>query len=890
MANIQTELWTNAKRIRYGIKGKLMFAFIALALVPFITATYLFDLVNTESINRQFRDTIMRTTDNLLSPKFSARDVDKLTTITGNAGFKSYLNEGDPVALTKALFDAKENGQADVLIYTDEKGQVKAWNAAKTIESSSEDNATDTTDISLGDISSKPIFKSEEDMSSDPLIKSCLAGKSLSGIQHLTGVGLVRFVSMPLLDGGKVAGVLKIGSVLNNKYLNRIGMYSRSELNILDNNDKTTASSVAGNVGKSIDELAGRKNKNYNSGDIQFTFERDGKQYVGMILPIHDVYSKKVGLLFVCTSTQEAGELLKSSKNMKLIRLFSIVAVLVIGWIGFLLATKISTPIKQIEEGVQSIISGNFHVNVKVKSKDEIGLLAVAFNQMARELKTNIERLKELDRMKTDFLNTVSHELRTPLTSIKAFSELLLDNKGEDMETQMRFLQIINEECDRLTRLINELLDLSRIESGRMVWNKKPIYISKAIQSAIDATQSLINDKKIEFVLNMEKPLPRIKADFDKLQEVIINLLSNSVKFTPEGGRITVSATGNENWITVSVADTGIGIPEEFLEKVFDKFQQVESEDQAKVKGTGLGLAIVRSYVEGHGGRVWAESEPGKGSTFHFSIPAEAGHEHFEAPAAGPAAGVHDEADSLILIVDDEPNIRLLLRNMLEGKHYKVIEASGGAEAIEKARQFKPRLITLDLLMPDLSGFDVLTVLKNDQDTRDIPIMVLSIMENADKSFSLGAAEFISKPLDRELFLRRINELIGEGRGGGKATIMVVDDDPAIIEAVVSILEDAGHNAISLTDGSQVAPELEKLLPDLIILDIYMPEMNGFEVLHMLKHDERTRDIPIVILTASSSQGDMLAASELGAAGFYTKAYTTEQMRQQILEMVTKLI
>jgi len=293
---------------------------------------------------------------------------------------------------------------------------------------------------------------------------------------------------------------------------------------------------------------------------------------------------------------------------------------------------------------VERVASGDLEVPPATEGSDDMGRLGAGFNDMVRNLRLNLEtqraalfeleesaqalaaandQLKELDRLKSEFLNTVSHELRTPLTSIKAFSEILLDNAGEDIETQLEFLNIINQESDRLTRLINNLLDLSRIEAGRMQWDIEPLRLRDVTDSCVNATRSLMEMQHLTLAVDVPDDLDLV-ADRDKLIQVVTNLLSNAIKFTPCDGTITLSAVRRDRHIEIVVADTGVGIPVEHLERIFEKFQQVDASHTREVKGSGLGLPIVRSIVEAHGGKVWVESEPGQGSRFTVSLPSGA--------------------------------------------------------------------------------------------------------------------------------------------------------------------------------------------------------------------------------------------------------------------------
>jgi PAS domain S-box-containing protein len=486
-------------------------------------------------------------------------------------------------------------------------------------------------------------------------------------------------------------------------------------------------------------------------------------------------------------------------------------------------------------------------------------------------------KLQELDKMKDSFLSTVSHELRTPLTSIKSFAEILL-TYDEDKATQREFLTIINEESDRLTKLINDFLDLSKIEAGRMQWDTVELSLTPVIQNAINITQAMAKKQNLNVVFNPVPDLPLVPGDKDRLVQVVTNLLSNSIKFTPDGGTITigtkvVAATDPETkqgMVVVSMTDTGIGIAPENHALVFEKFKQVGDTLTNKPKGTGLGLPICREIVEHYGGKIWVESELGKGSTFLFSLPiAKPAETNETVVTEAPAEPVEAVKESeTILVVDDDVNIRRFLTYELKNKGYKVFEASNGKEAIDLARKQHPDLITLDVQMPDISGFDVTAVLKNDDETRDIPVLILSVIEDKEKAYKLGANDCLAKPFTKEKLIAKVNQLLI----GTKKTILVVDDDKSLVKSIKYQLEHRGYSTYVAYDGKDALETIRKHRPDLILLDIIMPVMNGYEVIKALKSNPETADIRIVLMTGIEIDGGRVKALSVGATEYVTKA------------------
>jgi len=364
------------------------------------------------------------------------------------------------------------------------------------------------------------------------------------------------------------------------------------------------------------------------------------------------------------------------------------------------------------------------------------------------------EKLKELDKLKTDFLNTVSHELRTPLTSIMGFSKIIhkklekaiqpIINTCED-KTIKNFNQVLDniriivEESERLTMLVNDILDVAKLEAKKVDWKIKPVSVKELIEKSINATSGLFASKNIELIKNIEDDLPEVAGDSDKLMQVIINLISNAVKFT-EKGSVTCSACLREDEIVVGIKDTGLGIAPDDQKKVFEKFKQVGDTLTNKPSGTGLGLPICQQIVEHHGGNIWVESEPGKGSTFYFSLTInsktqEKLNKNIETLILKLKENILDLllGDELknIMLVDEDMGMRRLLKKGLEASGYKIIEAVDGIDAIAKIKVEKnrPDLIILEVSISKMNGFDIASILKNDQLTSGTPILIVSIQE-----------------------------------------------------------------------------------------------------------------------------------------------------------------
>jgi len=545
---------------------------------------------------------------------------------------------------------------------------------------------------------------------------------------------------------------------------------------------------------------------------------------------------------------------------------------------------------------------------------DEMGQLTMAVNEMVRHLRIILEeersmrdnleksraeleaandKLKELDLMKSEFLNTVSHELRTPLTSIKAFAEILLDNVGEDVETQTEFLEIINKESDRLTRLINNLLDLSRIEAGRMKWEREQLDLHEVAECALMALRGSAEKKGLILESDLEEDLPTV-GDKDKLIQVVTNLLGNAIKFTSEGGTVKVT-TVRKDLLTaqIQIKDSGVGIDPEFHDSIFEKFSQVDSSETRDIKGSGLGLPIARSITEHHNGRLYVESESGKGSTFIVELPLHLESEESDEDKNGdhaqkPRIERPLEPGQTVLVVDDEPSIRRFLRHILEAEGFLVIESRSGEDAVAIAIREIPALVLLDLVLPDIDGFEVLSRLKERTETQDIPVIILSIIEDEDRCFRLGANEYLPKPINRERLVDRVSTLISSGRAHDKEGphfVLAVDDDDSVLKALSTILTNHGFEVEIARNGKDGLEKAKQRPPDLIILDLMMPIMSGHEVLLALKQNSSTAEIPVMILTAAEPD-ERIRALQGGAESLMTKPFSEKELAKIVRDSI----
>ncbi len=473
--------------------------------------------------------------------------------------------------------------------------------------------------------------------------------------------------------------------------------------------------------------------------------------------------------------------------------------------------------------------------------------------ERSEQLEQALEKVREADRLKSEFLANMSHELRTPLNSIIGFSRVILNGiDGPITDLQRTDLTAIHNSGVHLLGLINDILDLSKIEAGRMELRKESVDLAPVVKGVLDTCTPLVQGKPVEMIDQVSADIPPVYADPTRVRQVVLNLVSNAIKYTDRGA-ITVSAHLQGDEVIVGIRDTGIGIQPQDLNKVFEPFRQVGRAVERRAAGTGLGLAISRRFVEMHGGHIWVESEPGQGSTFSFTLPIMASArpaatpERAEQPAAHPASRT-------VLVVDDDPDVISLFRRYLEEQGYQIIGATDAVEALRVAWEQHPYAITLDINMPEEDGWTVLRALKEDKATRDIPVIICSVVQDEDTGFSLGAADYLTKPIRQEDLLAALERLRRPVR-----QILVIDDDPAVLSSLTSILQETGrYQVTAAASGEEGLRAVQQALPDLIVLDLLLPGIDGFQVLAQLKGEVRTRAIPIVVITAK----ELTAAEE----------------------------
>ena len=574
---------------------------------------------------------------------------------------------------------------------------------------------------------------------------------------------------------------------------------------------------------------------------------------------------------------------------------FTLLAIMLAGGLWTVLSRSIIKPILDIEEASKRVAHGDFSRPASVMSRDEIGELALEFNKMAErleeyysalgkkvedrteelmaanselsqkkaELEDKNEELSRVNRMKTLFLANVSHELRTPLNSIIGFSELLQEKSfGELNEKQTQYSKFIHASGTHLLHLINSILDLSKIEAGRMDLAKEKFSVSELIGDAVGSVRPIAHKRNIGIDVKETRASIMITADRSKLKQVMLNLLSNAVKFNIEDGKVIVDWGVKEEpkgmtvgkSFYIEVTDTGMGIKEEDIKRLFTEFEQLDASITREHGGTGLGLALTKKLVELHGGNIRVESEHGKGCKFIVTVPQEPGEVEVASLNPEPVvfvSNVMEASRPVILVASESDGLNHLLKVYLSGDRYDVIMANDGPELLRKAKEQKPFSIVMGIRLRKTDGWEVLRELKRDVETRDIPVVIVSATNDKELGFALGAVDYLEKPVDKTRLLQTLGRLSFTTKTKSqKMTILAVDDEPQVLALMGDILEKEGFSVIKASDGKTAVKMIVEQHPDLVILDLMMPGMSGFDVCDRLKEYHEAKDIPIIIFTA----------------------------------------
>jgi signal transduction histidine kinase/DNA-binding response OmpR family regulator len=546
-----------------------------------------------------------------------------------------------------------------------------------------------------------------------------------------------------------------------------------------------------------------------------------------------------------------------------------LVSVLLGGGMALLAGRDIVQGVAALHDGVERIGAGDLDHRILVPRRDELGEVAASFNEMASRLRQRSEELDEArvaaeaaSRTKSQFLANMSHELRTPLNAIIGYSEMLMEeveeaDVGEPLEGDAFHsdLDKIRVSGKHLLGLINEILDLSKIESGRMDVYLETFDLEALIREVVSTVEPLVERNENTMELDLSPELGAVRADQLKTRQIFYNLLSNASKFT-ERGRVTVTAHrrpgagGAPDGIVVQVIDTGIGMTAEQMSTLFQPFTQADPSTTKRYGGTGLGLAITKRLVQMMGGEIDVQSRRDVGTSFTVRLPTEPTPATL-APRIEPARedriplGIDAPSDApLVLVVDDDPSAREMLSRTLAREGYRILTAASGAEGLLLAREARPAAITLDVMMQEMDGWTVLSRLKSDPELSSIPVVMVTVVDQRTTGISLGASEYLTKPVDRDLLvgvLRR--HLPGKGR------VLLVEDDPSIRAVLRKILEREGCRVVEAEHGRAALEVAQRERPSLVMLDLVMPEMDGFEFLSAFRGMDEFEAVPVVVLT-----------------------------------------
>ena len=621
---------------------------------------------------------------------------------------------------------------------------------------------------------------------------------------------------------------------------------------------------------------------------------------------------KPTGFVYIRSDLRAMNERLRSYA-------FITGAVLLISLFFALIISKVSQqvvskPVVQLAETVRAVTEAkNYSIRAAPSANhDEVSSLIEAFNEMItqiqerdaalqqardnlevrveerttqlaaanKELEMKNHEVERATKLKSQFLASMSHELRTPLNAIIGFSDLLADKAaGPLTEKQVRFVGHVRNGARHLLQLINDILDLSKIEAGQLDMQYDDFQIKDALPEVLSTIGPLAMSKKIIVEQNLEMEAS-VHADRVRFKQILYNLLSNAVKFTPNGGRVGIHCRQEGKFVSVSVADTGIGIRPEDQRLVFEEFRQVENSTH---EGTGLGLAITKRLVEQQGGTISLESEFGKGCKFTFTLPcAEVSAPIIEdlppASVTHPVPNGHEPRRKrpLVLVVDDEASARELLASYLEGD-YEVVMASSGAEALEKAMELRPDAITLDVLMANGGGFETLIALRKTPDTANIPTVIVSVIDQRQVGFALGAADYLVKPISKvalqEVIRKHVSPQLDED-----SAVLLVDDDPRTLELLEETLHSAGYQTRSVQSGAKALEVLSSTKVGAVLLDLLMPDMDGFQVLRHIRQNASLRHLPIFVVTAKSLTLDEMALLRSDTQALFQKNGSWQQL------------
>jgi signal transduction histidine kinase/DNA-binding response OmpR family regulator len=579
----------------------------------------------------------------------------------------------------------------------------------------------------------------------------------------------------------------------------------------------------------------------------------------------------------------------------------------------------ISKPILDLA-AVANVISEKRDYSVRAvrQTQDEIGFLIDCFNGMLAQMEKHEKTLRDVNEQlaksetralaateaKSQFLANMSHELRTPLNAIIGYSEMLQEEIQDAGHSQyLSDLQKIHAAAKHQLGLINDILDLSKIEAGKMTLFLETFEIAQAVQEVATTIRPLVAKNNNQLQIQCPDNIGTMRADQTKVRQILFNLLSNASKFTEKGTirlevkRLPATSAGGQSGdaphpatVNFTITDTGIGMTPEQVGRLFQAFSQAEASTTRKYGGTGLGLAISKRFCQMMGGELTVSSEKGKGSSFTATLPVEVPEAARPVRTAVTAAGTPHKAaalNSAILVIDDEAAARDLVQRALTKEGYRVEAASSGPEGLALARQIKPAAITLDVMMPGMDGWAVLTVLKADPVTADIPVIMVTVVDDKNLGFALGAADYLIKPIEWE---RLIAVLEKHRRHANGSPLLVVEDDAETRNMLRRAAEKHGWQVMEAENGLVGLERLAGKKPGAILLDLMMPEMDGFAFLDELRRRPDCRHVPVIVVTAKDlTEEDHRRLTGQVIQILQKGGYSTQQLLDEINRALTNL-
>jgi signal transduction histidine kinase/DNA-binding response OmpR family regulator len=595
---------------------------------------------------------------------------------------------------------------------------------------------------------------------------------------------------------------------------------------------------------------------------------------------------KPIGTVYIRSDLQELDQRMDRYLGIALVVLFvSLMAALLVSSV---FRRAIATPIIDLARIARAVSHDkNYSVRaVPVRGEGELTILIDAFNEMLTQIGENetdllkahdsleqrvrertaeletakrevevfsqsvVKAKEELERsskFKDQFLSTMSHELRTPLNAVLGFSDLLGEDRyGPLNDKQRRYVNHISTGGKHLLRLINDILDLSRIEAGRLQLTIETVRVDTSLSEACDTLQPLAS-KKHHHLVKHPAPGLSVRADATRLKQILMNLIGNAVKFTPDGGTIELAAKKIDDHVRLEVRDSGPGIPPHEQKRIFEAFYRLTQNTKA-AEGSGLGLAITQRLVELHGGKLGLESEPGMGSCFFFTLPL--------VPSIEPRREIETADEHVrrsvakVLVVEDDRTAATLLETQLVSAGYEVILCTEPARAVEMAAELQPSAVTTDIVMKPINGWQVLTALKSDRRTAQIPVIVVTIVDQPSTGALLGADEYVVKPVEKLVLLSAVDRCLRRSPRSGQLSILVVEDHAATREFIAESLMHRGYLVEIAADGAAARRRIARGLPGLVILDLILPDVSGFDLLAEWRANPSTAELAVFVLTS----------------------------------------